>query len=83
MAVDLYGLPADYAAIVEICERYGVVLIEEPGRALTHADVERSVRAPIVATVGWDTRVARAVDAGLLATRLPRPLHRALARVAA
>ena len=61
----------------------GVVLIEEPGRALTHADVERSVRAPIVATVGWDIRVARAVDAGLLATRLPRPLHRALARVAA
>ena len=44
----------------------------EPGRALTRADVEDCVGAPVVAEVAVDPQVARAVDAGLLATRLPR-----------
>lgn len=62
----------------------GVVLVDEPGHALRRRDIESSVRAPIVATVDWDVRVNRSVDAGLLiGGRLPRSIHRALARVAA
>lgn len=62
----------------------GIVLVEEPGRGLTVRDVEYSVGAPVVATIAWDPRVARAVDSGLLLNgRLPRVVHRALARVAA
>jgi hypothetical protein len=62
----------------------GVVLIDEPGHALRRRDIEASVRAPIVATIDWDVRVNRSVDAGLLlGGRLPRSIHRALARVAA
>jgi len=62
----------------------GTILIDEPGRSLGRRDVEHSTRAPIVATIAWDYRVARSVDAGLLhAGRLPRGVHRALARVAA
>lgn len=49
----------------------GVVLVEEPGRALKSADIEASIGAPIVSTVLLDPAIARAVDAGLLASRLP------------
>ena len=49
-----------------------VVLVTEPGRALAPHDVEDCVGAPVVAEVAVDPAVARAVDAGLLATRLPR-----------
>jgi hypothetical protein len=59
-----------------------VVLLAEPGRALTRADVEDCVGAPVVAEVAVDPQVARAVDAGLLATRLPRALARELSRAA-
>lgn len=51
-----------------------IVLVAEPGRALRAADVEHALGAPVVATVALDPAVARAVDAGLLAARLPRPL---------
>jgi len=61
----------------------GVVLVDEPGRALSRRDVEHAVGAPVEATVSIDPAVARAVDAGLLATRLPRPIARELRRVAA
>lgn len=50
----------------------GVVLVDEPGRRLRARDVERSIGAPIVSTVSIDPAIARAVDAGLLAARLPR-----------
>jgi hypothetical protein len=56
----------------------GVVLVAEPGRALRASDVERAVGVPVVATVSLDPAVARAVDAGLLAARLPRVLQREL-----
>jgi MinD-like ATPase involved in chromosome partitioning or flagellar assembly len=56
----------------------GVVLVAEPGRALDAEDVEAVVGVPVVARVVWDPAVARAVDAGLLAARLPRRLERAL-----
>jgi cellulose biosynthesis protein BcsQ len=59
-----------------------VVLLTEPGRALGRSDVERTVGAPIVAEVSVDPQVARAVDAGLLTSRLPRGLARDLARAA-
>ncbi len=59
-----------------------VVLLSEPGRALTRADVEDCVGAPVIAEVAVDPQVARAVDAGLLATRLPRALAREVGRAA-
>ena len=49
----------------------GVILIEEPGRALTATDVQLAVGAPVVATVLLDPKIARAADAGLLTARLP------------
>lgn len=60
----------------------GVVLVDEPGRALRAADVEAAVGAPIVATVLVDPAVARAVDAGLLVSRLPGAYRRAIADAA-
>ncbi len=56
----------------------GVVLVDEPGRALRHDDVAASLGAPVVATVLVDPAVARAVDAGLLAARLPAAFRRVL-----
>jgi hypothetical protein len=56
-----------------------VVVVREPGRALSNGDVESTIGAPIVAVVEVDPAVARAVDAGLLSGRLPRSLGKALA----
>ncbi len=58
----------------------GIVLIGEPGRALSARDIERAVGAPVVARLHYDPAVARAVDAGLLAARLPASLAHALTR---
>jgi Mrp family chromosome partitioning ATPase len=60
----------------------GVVLISEPGRALDRSDVEEVAGVPVVAGLTVDPAVARAVDAGLLTSRLPRLLERALRPVA-
>ncbi len=57
----------------------GVVLVTEPGRALTATDVEAVLTAPVVAEIAIDPAVARTIDAGLLAARLPRTLARRLA----
>jgi MinD-like ATPase involved in chromosome partitioning or flagellar assembly len=59
-----------------------VVLVDEPGRALSRDDIERAVGAPVVARVPWDPAVARAVDAGLLRSRLPRSIAHPLATIA-
>lgn len=59
-----------------------VVLLTEPGRSLSRLDVEDCLGAPVVAELAVDPAVARAVDAGLLATRLPRALARELSRAA-
>ena len=61
----------------------GVVLVDEPGRALSRRDVEHALGVPVEATVSFDPAVARAVDAGLLATRLPRVISKELRRAAA
>ncbi len=59
----------------------GVVVIDEPGRALTLGDIEKAVGAPVVARILLDPAVARAVDAGLLAHAVPRRLARHLRQV--
>jgi hypothetical protein len=56
----------------------GVVVVAEPGRALGRREVEDVLRVPVRAEVPWDPAVARAVDAGLVAARLPRTLARSL-----
>ena len=65
-------------AVVMSTRPDGVVLVVEPGRALRTADVQRAIGTPVVATVSVDPLVARAVDAGLLAARLPRAMGREL-----
>jgi hypothetical protein len=59
-----------------------VVLVDEAQRAIGRADIEAVVGAPVVAEVRVDSAVARAVDAGLLAARLPGSLERGLRRAA-
>jgi hypothetical protein len=56
----------------------GVVLVREPGRMLRARDVEHALGVAVVAEVDVDPAVARAVDAGLLVARLPRPLVQSL-----
>lgn len=60
----------------------GVVLVAEDGRALGRTDVEDVLGVPVIATVPVDAAVARAVDAGLLAARLPAAIARPLAAAA-
>ncbi len=60
----------------------GVVVLHEPGRALRAQDVAYAVHAPVVAEISLDPAVARAVDAGLLAARLPRTLSASLRALA-
>ncbi|HUR17538.1 MAG TPA: hypothetical protein VMZ51_01210 [Acidimicrobiales bacterium] len=60
----------------------GVILVDEPGRSLGRRDIEDVLGVPVRAEVAWDPAVARAVDAGLLASRVPRTLERALRRAA-
>lgn len=61
----------------------GIVLVHEPGRALTSNDVAHALGAPVVAEVQIDPAVARTVDAGLLTTRLPRTIAVPLRELAA
>jgi MinD superfamily P-loop ATPase len=56
----------------------GVVLVAEAGRALGRRDVEGVVGARVRCEVPVDPAIARCVDAGLLATRVPRALADAL-----
>lgn len=60
----------------------GVVLIDEPGRALGRHDVEEVLGIPVRAIVNLDPAVARAVDAGVFPSRVPRSFERALRHVA-
>ena len=56
----------------------GVVVVEEPRRSLDAVDIEDVLGVPVQAIVPWSADIARAVDAGLLGSRLPRPLAAAL-----
>jgi hypothetical protein len=60
----------------------GIVLVTDESQAIRGRDVESVLGVPVVATVRISAAVARAVDAGLLATSLPRGLARDLRRVA-
>ena len=60
---------------------HGVIVITEPGRALGVHDVESVVGAPVLAEIPFDPAIARAVDAGLLAGRVPTLLAKHLADV--
>lgn len=59
----------------------GIILITEDGRALGRHDVEAVIGAPVVAEVPYESSISRAVDAGLLAGRLPTTLGQRLAAV--
>jgi len=59
----------------------GVVLLTEAGRSLGRRDVEDVLGVPVRAEVAVNEAVARVVDAGLLARRVPRALERALRSV--
>ncbi|MEX0665035.1 MAG: hypothetical protein WD598_09755 [Acidimicrobiia bacterium] len=63
----------------------GIVLVEEAGRSLGPSEVRDVVDRPVLARVPVRSPIARAVDAGVLAARLPdalaRPTARLLARV--
>ena len=50
----------------------GVVLVTEAGHVLTRSDCERFIETPVVATVAIDPDIARAVDSGMLLTRIPK-----------
>jgi hypothetical protein len=53
------------------------VLLDEPGRALSGQQVSDVLDLPVLVKVGFHARIARAVDAGVLTTRMPDPLNRA------
>jgi MinD-like ATPase involved in chromosome partitioning or flagellar assembly len=46
-----------------------IIVLNEPGRALTARDVSQVMAAPVIAEIPVDPAISRAVDAGLLATR--------------
>lgn len=56
----------------------GVVVVEEPGRQLKRREIEHAWGTPVVLSVAHDPAIARAVDAGLVSTSLPRSTRRAL-----
>ena len=61
----------------------GIVLLEEPGRALAADDVAAVLGLPVVGRVPVRAEIARAVDAGVLRDRLPLPLATAASQVLA
>lgn len=52
----------------------GFVFITEPGRALKASDAEAVLGTPCVVELTTDPAVARAIDAGLIVSRVPRSL---------
>jgi hypothetical protein len=52
----------------------GIVLVDEPGRVLTADDIAGPLKAPVVARLPLDLKVARLVDSGMLSGRLPHSL---------
>jgi hypothetical protein len=63
----------------------GAVFVDEGGRALGAHDVASVLGVPVLATVSLRATTARAVDAGVLSTRLPdalaRPAREVLRRI--
>jgi MinD-like ATPase involved in chromosome partitioning or flagellar assembly len=65
-------------ALVAPVRPTGVVFVSEAGRALGSRDVEELLGVPVRARIECLPEVARMVDAGLLTSRLPRRMVRAL-----
>ena len=65
----------------------GAVFVDEGGRALGAHDVANVLGVPVLATVSLRATTARAIDAGVLPTRLPdalaRPAREVLRRIGA
>jgi hypothetical protein len=61
----------------------GAVLVDEPGRSLTRREIADVLGTPVLARVPLRDTVARAVDAGVLGSRLPDVLGRAAMLVVA
>ena len=59
----------------------GIVLMYEDGRALVASDIADLGSCPIVLQIEMDVAIGRALDAGLLITRLPQRLDKALAKL--
>jgi len=59
----------------------GVVMIEEPGRALGATEVADVLDRPVLARIPVRATIARAVDAGVIASRLPEALARSASRL--
>lgn len=55
-----------------------LIVVVEPGRALSVDDIEAALGQPVTATIPLDPAIARINDAGLFATRLPRTITRAI-----
>jgi hypothetical protein len=55
---------------------HGIVLVDEPGRSLGAREVADVLGRPVLARVPVRAAIARAVDAGVIASRLPEPLVR-------
>lgn len=55
----------------------GVILVEEPGRALGRREVSDVLGKPVLAHIEVRPSIARAVDAGVVAQRMPATLVRA------
>ncbi len=65
------------AVRIEVAARAdGAVFVDDPGRSLGARDVANVLGVPVRASVGLRASTARAVDAGVLATRLPESLAR-------
>lgn len=56
----------------------GIVFLAEPHRALSSIDCARALGKPILAEIPVDPVIARASDAGLMASRLPKVAFDAL-----
>jgi hypothetical protein len=54
----------------------GIVVVEEPGRALGTREVSDVLGVPVLASVPVRAAIARVVDAGVLVARLPDSLAR-------
>ena len=65
-------------ALVAPLRPSAAIVVVERGRTLTHRDVSEVLGVPVRAVLDWNDTVARAVDAGLLGSRVPRALRSAL-----
>jgi cellulose biosynthesis protein BcsQ len=61
-------------AMVDLGRPQGIVLVAEPERSLTRADVEDVLGLAVVATLAVQPSTARLLDAGLLAAQLAHRL---------